>query len=81
MLARDVDQLAMVEQRAGAENDCRFAAPHERLDDRRDEMARRAFDDQIGDIDQVGNRADRWRLPQPGKKIAMLLGITDGDGA
>src|ERR1700688_3399887 len=75
MLFGKCDQVLMVEQSAGAENDSRLSRCHERFDDRPDEFARRTFDDDIGDVAKRADRQDRGLYCQARKPAAVLVRI------
>ena len=61
VLPRQIDQVFVLEQRAGAEHDRGFSLFHERRHDRSQKFCRRAFDDDIGDIGKPFDRQDSRR--------------------
>lgn len=65
----------MIEKCAGAQNDRGLAARNKRRNDRPEKPARRAFDDQVGDIAERLDRQHRGRVRQTGKPAAMLFGM------
>src|SRR6266849_10903129 len=70
-----LDKVLVVEQRARAENHRGRSACHEWLNDRPDELARGALDDDVRGFAECVDRQDRGRSRQTGKPASMLLGI------
>src|SRR5216684_5975271 len=70
-----LDEILVVEQRARAKNHRDLSAGYERFDDRSDELARGALDDDIRDVAERVDRQDRGRSRQTGKPASVLLGM------
>ena len=74
------DEVLVVEQRTCAEDDRGLSGADKRRNDRPDQFARGAFDDDVGDFDQRLDRQDDRRSRQAGKPASVLFGVLHRHG-